>query len=714
MNIPSPNARAFRVLFLIPPLLIGATAAAESAAADDEPLDEIVVTGSYTTDDKLDSATGLGLSIWETPQSVSVMTSQRILDQDLQSLSDVVINAAGVSAKELDSSRDAFSARGFPIDNYQIDGVPMEWSSGGDAGETQTDPTLYERIEIVRGATGLLTGSGNPSASINLVRKHADSREFTGFTSFGVGRWDTYSATLDLSAPLNAAGSIRSRWVMNYEDGDSHVDFLGNRKSVFYGVVDADVGSRTLLRGGFSYQDNDPTASTWGGLPSWYADGSRTDWPRSKTIGAEWTRWASQNENAFVDLEHDFGNGWNARALYNYLQNDAELVLLYLYGAPDEQTGLGLTPFPYRSDTSREQHSLDLRLTGAFGLFGRAHELTLGYSQLEQDFVTNTNPNLTAADVGNFNDWDGSYPEPEWGDRVTDIETETDQTGFYAATRLHATDALRFVLGLRLADWEETGMSYGDAVDYGDSSVVIPYAGAVYDFNERFTGYASYTEIFKPQDLKDRFGDSLPPVVGEAYEAGVKSAFFDGALHATAAIFRIDQDNLGQPDPGHLVPGTIFQAYRAAQGTTSEGYELELVGRPVEGWEISASYTNFDAEDAEGVGVNTDQPREMFKFYTTYRFQETLPDLTVGGGVNWQGENYTDTLNGATFEPERLEQDAYSLVSLMARYDFSARLSGQLNIDNLTDEVYYSQIGFYDQLAFGEPRNVTLRLRWQF
>jgi outer membrane receptor for ferric coprogen and ferric-rhodotorulic acid len=277
-----------------------------------------------------------------------------------------VLNAAGVSSKEGDSSRDFFSARGFAIDNYQIDGVPMEWSSGGDAGETQSDATLYERVEVVRGATGLLTGAGNPSASINLVRKHADSKELTGVTSLGLGRWNTYCGMLDLSAPLNSDGTVRSRWVLNYEDGDSFVDFLGNRKAVFYGVLDADLGAATLLRVGVSHQDNDPVASTWGGLPSWYADGSRTDWPRSKSIGADWTRWASTNDNQFVNLGHDLANGWQLKAQYNRFQNDAELALLYLYGAPDEVTGLGLAPSPYRSDTSREQQSIDLRVAGTF------------------------------------------------------------------------------------------------------------------------------------------------------------------------------------------------------------------------------------------------------------------------------------------------------------------------------------------------------------
>lgn len=691
-----------------------ATASAAETAAGDQPIEEIVVRGTYTTNDKLDSATGLGLSILETPQSVSVMTFERLQDQNLRSLTDVVIHAAGVSAKELDSSRYSFSARGFAIDNYQIDGVPLQWTAGGDAGETQTDTSLYERIEIVRGATGLLTGSGNPSASINLVRKHANASEFMGFVSVGAGSWDTYDATVDIAGRLIPSGRVRGRAVVTYEDGDSYTDLLGNEKQVYYAVVDADLTERTLLRVGGSHQDNEPRASTWGGLPTWYADGSRTNWRRSKTIGADWTYWASTNDNAFVNLIHDFDNGWRAQVNYNYAQNDAELNLLYMYGQPDQDTGLGLIPFPYRSDTTREQHAIDLHISGTYPLFGRAHEVSFGYMDQQMDDITYFFPESNVAPVGDFNDWDGSYPEPDYGARLTDIDVEVDQSGVYAATRLNVTDAAKVIVGGRVADWERQGMVYDAGQSYGDTGVVIPYAGVLYDVTDNHTVYASYTEIFKPQNARDRFGDYLDPVVGEGYELGLKSTFFSGGLYTVVTAFRIDQDNVAQPDTGYLIPGTIFEASRAAQGTRSEGFEFEVVGEPTSGWNVSLSATWFTAEDAEGEDVNTDQPREMVKLFTTYELPGRWSALTVGGGINWEGDNYSATVNPVSGLPERLEQDSYTLVSLMARYDFSDNTSLQVNADNLLDEAYHSQIGFYNQLAFGAPRNVRASFKYRF
>lgn len=233
---------------------LAATAAPQNAdkekSANDENLERIKVTGKYTVSQNLDSATGLGLTLRETPQSVSIMTDERMFDQNIDTVLEVVNNAVGVSASEMDNVRNTFYARGFEISNYQIDGVPTSWSIAGDAGETIADVAIYERVEFVRGATGLLTGVGDPSASINLVRKHATSKEFEGYINASVGRWDSKQVTADVGSALNASGSIRGRAVVKVDDSESHVDFLEESKEVFYGVVEADITNSTLLRVG--------------------------------------------------------------------------------------------------------------------------------------------------------------------------------------------------------------------------------------------------------------------------------------------------------------------------------------------------------------------------------------------------------------------------------------------------------------------------------
>lgn len=130
----------------------------------------------------------------------------------------------------------------------------------------------------------------------------------------------------------------------------------------------------------------------------------------------------------------------------------------------------------------------------------------------------------------------------------------------------------------------------------------------------------------------------------------------------------------------------------------STGFEIEANGEVLPGWAVSVNYTQFKAKDADGERINTLFPQKLLRLFTTYNFQGSLSGLTVGGGVNWEGLSYTDTTNPVTGLDERLKVENYALV----------------NVENLFDKTYYSQIGFYNQLAYGEPRNVTLTLRYQF
>lgn len=700
-------------------ILAWTSAPAFAQAARDQPETEskgdIVVHGSYTTNAKLDSATGLGLSIQETPQSVTVMTAKRLEDQSIRTLSDVVNNAAGVSSKAFDSSRNSFSARGFAIDSYQIDGVPLQWDSSMSAGESLIDVALYERVEIVRGATGLLSGAGNPSASINLVRKHADADRLTGTLTASAGRWNTWFAMADIGAPVTSDGSVRVRGVAKYDEGDSFTSLLHNKKLVLYGVVDADVTATTKLNAGVSYQDNSPHGTQWGGLPVWYSDGTRTNWARSKSIGATWSRWASTNQTWFANVTQQLGSDWTLKLYGTYSRNKSDMALLYLYGQVDRTTGLGLSAFPARYKGDLKQYDIGARLTGKYHLLGREHELILGTSYADQDQAFDSYASSNVTTPGNFLTWDGSYAEPTWGTTPShDVVQTTRQWGWFGATRLSLTDPLKVIMGGRLSSWERKGISYGTTSDYGDHNRLLPYAGVLYDVLKGQTLYVSYTKIFQPQNYQTRTGAFLPAVDGVNYEGGLKSSFFHGKLNTAVSLFHIEQNNLAQADGGNLVPGTINQAYYAARGARSNGFELEANGEILPDWALSVNYTHFKAKDADNQRINTLFAQDLLRLFTTYRFHDKLKGLTIGGGVNWEGLSYTDTTNPVTGKAEQLQIRPYALVNLMARYELRGGLSLQVNASNLFDKTYYSQIGFYNQEAYGEPRNVTFTLRYHY
>ena len=670
-------------------------------------------TGSYTPR-ATSAGTGLSLSLRENPQSVTVVTRQRIEDENMLSLVDVMSSTPGISVQNFDAERYSFNARGFPITNYQYDGIPTGFDIGYAGGESAVDPIIYDRVEVVRGATGLLTGAGDPSASINLVRKHADAREFKADLSVGAGTQDTYRATADLQTPFNESGTVRGRIVSAYQKNHSYLDRYENEKTVFYGVVDADVTSSTTLSVGFNYQKNDPKGSSWGGFPLWYADGTRTDWRRSLNTGADWTSWGSTTQGAFLQLEQRFDNDWRINAVASHSKNEMDGKLLYLTGWPDRVTGEGMGSSPAWYLGDRKQNSFDVKASGPFNLFGRRHEVVIGGSASRQYANFDYRAPLAMSDVGNFFNWNGSYPEPEWSDdAVTGSRYTTKQAGVYGALRMSIADPLTLIVGGRYSTWKTDSVGWAGATKYSfDKNAFTPYAGLLYDFAQNYTAYVSYTEIFNPQSYQDRSGGWLDPLEGKSYEAGIKGEWLDGKLNASAAVFQVEQDNVAQVDTGYFVPGTPNEAYRAAQGTRTRGFDLEVSGEVTPGWNVAAGWSHWTGRDGEGNAIQTNQPRSLVRLFTTYRLPGQLNRLTVGGGVNWQSHVYTDAF-GPNGE-ERVSQGSYAITNLMARYVFNRNLSAQLNVNNVFDRKFYSQVGFYNQGAWGAGRSAMLTMRYQY
>ena len=674
---------------------------------------------SYTAGSS-STATPLDLSLRETPQSVSVVTLQRIEDQRMQTVTDVVNNTTGVSVNQYETNRGQFTARGFEIDNLQIDGLPTTYEQQWSGGEVGTSLALYDRVEVVRGATGLMTGAGNPSAAINRVRKHADSKKVTGWVEAGAGSWNERRVLGDVSTPLNASGTVRARVVGEYTDGDSWVDYGGVKSNTLYATVSADLTPRTLLQAGYSHQESKAKSPMWGSLPYWYSDGTLTNWDVSKTTSAAWSRWPTSYDNAFVDLQHTFENGWKVRAVYNHGNRQSDSYLLYLSGALDRVTGLGLGAFPGSYNTRTKQNDIGLHASGAFELAGRRHEAAFGYMHQKQEFNSDNRAADIFPEVGNFNTWNpAAYPQPNWGERTFYQGSQTKQEALYGVARFSLADPLKLIIGARVTNYERTGTG-GFAPDYRlkYDGEVTPYAGLVYDINKTYSVYASYTDIFQAQNYLDLGGNPLKPVVGKNYEAGVKGEFFDGRLNGSFALFQIKQDGLAQAvgtvDRDGAGPALPEPYYVAADGAKSEGFEFDFSGELARGWSASAGYTQYRLKDAAGVEVNTIYPRRLLRLFTTYRLPGAWDKLSVGGGVNWEGRTWTIDPSAPASTNGLLEQKSFALVNLMARYEFSPALSGQLNVNNVFDKKHFGMSAAYGGVNYQAPRGASLTLRYRF
>ncbi|QJR02426.1 TonB-dependent receptor plug domain-containing protein [Sphingobium yanoikuyae] len=314
-------------------LFPAAAAHADEAAASAEPASEIVVTAALP--EGVGIGTKLPLAIAETPQTISIVTRDRLDEQRLITLDDVMKNTPGVTVQPGTRLRTAYYARGFVIDTLNFDGIP---TSGWNEAVNTEDMAIYERVELLRGASGLLQGTGNPSGTINLVRKRP-GRELAATATLSAGSWNNYRAEADISVPLTASGDVRARVVGVAEDRDYFYDDGHRRKFMAYGTIEWNVTPDTVLAATIKWQDvRDKGISM--GIPR-YADGGTLDIPRSRSTAADWSSRNWNNTQMFAELRHNFGGDWEGKLAVSRIVGDSDMTYAAAYGAVNRTTGLG-------------------------------------------------------------------------------------------------------------------------------------------------------------------------------------------------------------------------------------------------------------------------------------------------------------------------------------------------------------------------------------
>ncbi|MBC3339916.1 TonB-dependent siderophore receptor [Pseudomonas proteolytica] len=664
-------------------------------------------TGSYTTQSS-SSSTRLNLTPRETPQSLTVMTRQRLDDQRLTNLSDTLDATPGIIVLRdgLGSESDAYFSRGFQIQNFEIDGVPTVTRMDN---YTQS-MAMYDRVEVVRGATGLISGMGNPSATINLIRKRPTAEARASVTA-EAGNWDRYGSGLDVSGPLTETGNVRGRLVADYKTEHAWVDRYKQQTQLLYGITEFDLTEDTLLTMGLSYLRTDVDAPARSGLPTRFTDGSRSNLSRSLNTAPAWSYNDHEQTSFFTSIEQKFDSGWSAKAEFTHSQNKFDEVFNYVNGSLNSD-GSGTTQLPVRFSGTPRQDNLDLYATGPFDLLGREHELIAGVtlSKYKENVPSHGGWNYAysgspAGAIDNLFNWDGHSVKPDFP--VTGKSSvDESQYAAYLSTRLRMTDDLSVILGSRVIDWkrETQDSPYGGVAtrtSESETGVYIPYAGVVYDLTDNWSAYASYTKIFNPQAswVRDINNKALEPMEGKGYELGLKGSFFDEQLNTSLALFKLEQDNLAIwiDTPGG-------NTYRNEKGTTTEGVELELNGELAEGWQASAGYAYAVSTDADDKRIVTTLPRQSLKTFTTYRLPGALSKVTVGGGVNWQSKVGEDL--------HTFSQGSYAITNLLLRYDVTPQLSTSVNLNNLFDREYFSYAGNHGM--YGAPRNLMTSIKYDF
>jgi outer membrane receptor for ferric coprogen and ferric-rhodotorulic acid len=658
-------------------------------------------TGSYTTD-SMSTATKLNLSIRDTPQMVKVFTDQYLKDTNISNTKDLLRNTTGVSV--LNSAENLMIyMRGFESDVLLVDGQRTAASI-----QEGNSLSIYEHVELLKGAAGLIAGHGNPGGAVNLVRKQATSKDFTGNLKVSYGSWNNYSTGVDLSSGLNKDGTIRGRLVLNHEQGDSFLDDYRREQNVAYGTLAFDLSPRTLLTVGAQIDAHDRNGVRNLGLPAWYNDGTRTHFDPSYNFSADWTYNDYASKGYFLNLKHQFNNALQLKLSYDYSETQQKYNLVSFMGSMDKATGYGIGNLSYAQESERsERQALDGNLTFPFAWRGREQELVVGYSRGEYqypiDHVSYSRSRVSATvsnQALNFNAL--VIPQPGAVTAVSHDElTQTDDSAWYLSAKLHLLAPLKLIVGARLSNWKYSSASgtANRAFDHNFS----PYVGIIYDLSKTYSVYASYTDIFQPQNYKDIYNHYLDPEMGDNYEVGMKAAYFDGRLNATLSLFNIQKKNVAEAVEYYDAEGNAQDAYRGVDGVVSQGGEFEIDGQITDAWNLSFGYSHFHAEDQEGNIVSTPLNRTSVNLFSSYR----LGRWNFGGGANFKSKFYR-IVSG-----RKVQQEAFTVVNLMAGYQLSKNLKAQLNLNNLFNEAYYENLGPY-MLNYGATRNATLSLSYRF
>lgn len=661
-------------------------------------------------------------SIKEIPQSVSVITQRRMQDQNMTTASDVLANAPGVTTVPLFGTGEQYYSRGFFIENFQYDGVPLERQSYARGSDFTGQTAIYDRVEILRGAQGLLEGGGNPSGSVNFVRKRPTAVDQVRLTA-KAGSWDHYGTQADISGPLDAEGRLRGRLVLDYDTKNSFVDHVGDDRQTFYTALDYDLTDATRIGVGFSRERIDANIDA-NGLPN-YTNGGIPHYQRSTFLGGSWSYWDKVQDTYYADLKHSFNDDWSLTATVVTAREKNDYKYLLMSGDLEPDNTGTLQGNDYVFDFFSEHWGGDVYVNGRTKVAGRDLKLTFGANYTDLDSSDTFGWNLETVPNWDIFTTPVYTSKPSTGSIYANARSDDGyssiQKGLYGMGQYYLTDDLSVILGARVSSYQKAYKSNGP---FGDSKSVarssgkaIPYAGIVYDFTPQWSAYASYTEIFLPQSLRTESGGILAPKTGKSIETGIKGVLNDGRLNVSLSMFRMEQNNIpienGDLDPGIQEANCGGTCYYGGGKAISRGFEAEISGALADNLQLYAAYTlnllryQSSAPDiGSDVGASIHTPKHIFRSWLDYQLPGDWSMVSIGGGVNAQSRS-------AGFGYYGREQSGFAIWNSRLGYRFTKELSGAVNVNNLLDKRYYQSVD-YGHNYFGDPRNVLFSLTYSY
>ncbi|WP_304671198.1 TonB-dependent siderophore receptor, partial [Neisseria bergeri] len=431
--------------------------------------------------------TKIPASLREIPQSVSIITNQQAKDRNVDTFDQLARKTSGLRVLSNDDGRSSVYARGYEYSEYNIDGLPAQMQS---INGTLPNLFAFDRVEVMRGPSGLFDSSGEMGGIVNLVRKRP-TKAFQGHAAAGFGTHKQYKAEADVSGSLNSDGSVRGRVMAQTVGASPRPAEKNNHHETFYAAADWDINPDTVLGAGYLYQQRH--LAPYNGLPA-DADGKLPSLPQHAFVGADWNEFKMHSHDVFADLKHYFGNGGYGKVGMRYSDRKADSNYTFagskLNNAGQANVaGLG-------TDIKQKAFAVDASYSRPFALGNTANEFVIGadYNRFRS---TNEQGRSTVASniaLGDFrsvpyvnliqNARAGAH-----GYKHT-LDTENlDKFGVYGKSTFHPADGLSLIGGGRLGHYKiESGD--GKTLHKASKTKFTSYVGAVYDIDGSNSLYA--------------------------------------------------------------------------------------------------------------------------------------------------------------------------------------------------------------------------------
>lgn len=645
--------------------------------------------------------TKIPASLREIPQSVSIITNRQVKDRNVDTFDQLARKTPGLRVLSNDDGRSSVYARGYEYSEYNIDGLPAQMQS---INGTLPNLFAFDRVEVMRGPSGLFDSSGEMGGIVNLVRKRP-TKAFQGHAAAGFGTHKQYKAEADVSGSLNADGSVRGRVMAQTVGASPRPAEKNNRHETFYAAADWDINPDTVLGAGYLYQQRH--LAPYNGLPA-DADGKLPSLPQHAFVGADWNKFKMHSHDVFADLKHYFGNGGYGKVGMRYSDRKADSNYTFAgsklnNAGQADVAGLG-------TDIKQKAFAVDASYSRPFALGNTANEFVIGADYNHFRSTNEQGRSTVASNIALDGFHSVSYVDLIQNARAGahgykhTLDTENlDKFGVYGKSVFHPADGLSLISGGRLGHYKiESGD--GKTLHKASRTKFTGYAGAVYDLNDNNSLYASFSQLYTPQTSLGTDGKLLKPRQGNQFEVGYKGSHMDDRLNTRISLYRLKDKNAAAP----LNPNNKKTRYAALGKRVMEGVETEISGAITPKWQIHAGYSYLHsqiktASNSRDDGIFLLMPKHSANLWTTY---QVTPELTIGGGVN--------AMSGIT-SSAGMHAGGYATFDAMAAYRFTPKLKLQINADNIFNRHYYARVGGTNTFNIpGSERSLTANLRYSF